>query len=364
MPDSDIVNHRITNSFVTNGFATITLMTNATLVEIRLNRADIRGTALEAQYERCIQSFTTNDEIIGHDEDLPDDADQFDDFCDWLIEPCAVLIRRLALAQIYNGGIGTTLQEFVFPRSLHCLQLVPAVPEGDCSRLAARHVEADADSTLRITTNLATEPLAGLCLPPSIRRVHATDVCVNPDPSGGYDYTCDIPRRVTVYAEVAGQEEEGEKFFKGIKTRDDFEREVLMLNRMLETGLVGRVNVPRLFGIVISDDGGSAIGMLLAWMPFGLRTLWDDGLRRMENMHPKWERQVRETVRELHAGGISWGDVNPGNIVVDFDFDVWIVDFGGGFIEGFVDRDLAGTKEGDLDGIERVFRRWVQAYDS
>lgn len=358
MPDPEMPNHRIVSSFTTNDFATLTLTTNAILVEIRLNRADIRGTALETQYEQHIQSFTTNDEVIGHDEDIPDDADQFDDFCDWLIEPCAALIRGFAPAQIHNGRIGVTLQELVFPGSLHCLQLVPALPEGD--RLVARHVEAD--STLRNTTSLPTEPLAELSLPPSIRRIHATDVFVNPDPSGVYDHTCDIPRRV--YAVVAGKEEGEEKFFKGIKTRDDFEREVLTLNRMMEMGLVGRVNVPELVGIVVSDDGVSAIGILLGWMPFGLRTLWDDGLRWMENMHTKWERQLREIVGELHAVGVLWGDVNPGNIVVDFDLNVWVVDFGGGLIEGFVDRGLAGTKEGDLDGIERVFRRWVRSNDS
>lgn len=58
-----------------------------------------------------------------------------------------------------------------------------------------------------------------------------------------------------------------------------------------------------------------------------------------------------------------WGDVNPGNIVIDSELHIWIVDFGGGFIDGFMDKNLAGTKEGDLDGIKKIFRHWIKSND-
>lgn len=65
-----------------------------------------------------------------------------------------------------------------------------------------------------------------------------------------------------------------------------------------------------------------------------------------------------------HAVDIVWGDVNPGNIVIDPELNVWVVDFGGGFIDGFVDKNLARTKEGDLDGIKGIFRQWIQSNDT
>ena len=71
-------------------------------------------------------------------------------------------------------------------------------------------------------------------------------------------------------------------------------------------------------------------------------------------MHAKWEAQVYEIVETLHAVDIVWGDVNPGNMAIDF---------GGGFIDGFVDNRLAGTKEGDLQGIKGIFHRWIQSND-
>lgn len=83
----------------------------------------------------------------------------------------------------------------------------------------------------------------------------------------------------------------------------------------------------------------------------------------MRDMHPKWKKQVREIVGELHAVGIIWGDVNLGNIIVDYELNAWVIDFGSGFIDEFVDKDLAGTKEGDLEGIDRIFQDWILSDD-
>lgn len=85
MLDLGVPNHRIADSFVGNDSAIVTVMSNANLFSIRLDRKDIRGTEFEVQYDSQLKMFTTNEEIIEHDDDLPDDADHFDDFCDWLI---------------------------------------------------------------------------------------------------------------------------------------------------------------------------------------------------------------------------------------------------------------------------------------
>lgn len=39
--------------------------------------------------------------------------------------------------------------------------------------------------------------------------------------------------------------------------------------------------------------------------------------------------------------------MHPGNIVIDAAFEAWIVDFGGIYVEGFVEREKAGTEEGN-----------------
>jgi len=36
--------------------------------------------------------------------------------------------------------------------------------------------------------------------------------------------------------------------------------------------------------------------------------------------------------------------------------DAWLVDFGGGCTRGFVDKEMAGTVEGDLQGLQNLTR--------
>ena len=42
------------------------------------------------------------------------------------------------------------------------------------------------------------------------------------------------------------------------------------------------------------------------------------------------------------------------NVLIDKDNNAWIIDFGGGYTEGWVDRDKAGTVEGDLQGLANI----------
>jgi hypothetical protein len=43
------------------------------------------------------------------------------------------------------------------------------------------------------------------------------------------------------------------------------------------------------------------------------------------------------------------------NILIDeVTDDSWIVDFGGGNTDGWIDRDLHGSKAGDLQALDRI----------
>jgi tRNA A-37 threonylcarbamoyl transferase component Bud32 len=56
-------------------------------------------------------------------------------------------------------------------------------------------------------------------------------------------------------------------------------------------------------------------------------------------------------IRLLHAAGIVWDDAEQESILVDEDDLVWLIDFGGGTANGWIDSENAETKEGDLQGL-------------
>jgi tRNA A-37 threonylcarbamoyl transferase component Bud32 len=64
--------------------------------------------------------------------------------------------------------------------------------------------------------------------------------------------------------------------------------------------------------------------------------------------------QVTSTLTQLHKAGIIWSDAKPDNVLIDKNDDAWIIDFGGGYTRGFVEREKAGTIEGDLQGLEKT----------
>ena len=60
------------------------------------------------------------------------------------------------------------------------------------------------------------------------------------------------------------------------------------------------------------------------------------------------------TIERLHEANIIWGDVKTANVLIDGNNDAWVIDFGGGYTEGWVDKGLAGTVAGDLQGMAKI----------
>jgi RIO-like serine/threonine protein kinase len=68
----------------------------------------------------------------------------------------------------------------------------------------------------------------------------------------------------------------------------------------------------------------------------------------------KWVDQVTDTLTQLNKAGIVWADAKPDSILIDKNYDAWIIDFGGGYTRGFVEKEKAGTIESDLQGLEKI----------
>ncbi|KAK5135789.1 hypothetical protein LTR08_004615 [Meristemomyces frigidus] len=156
-------------------------------------------------------------------------------------------------------------------------------------------------------------------------------------------------------------------YFKPRMGEPQFHRELDILNRIKELRLRDESvenRFPDLIGIVVSTDeqgGEMAVGLLMTLIsssPDGADLLRAGTQERFE-LHEVWKTQVMRMVGVLHEHGLVWGDVNPGNVVIDDASQAWLVDFGGRNNAEFVDDALMETEEGDWQGVGRLFEEWL-----
>ncbi|KAI3328368.1 hypothetical protein F4824DRAFT_506617 [Ustulina deusta] len=77
-----------------------------------------------------------------------------------------------------------------------------------------------------------------------------------------------------------------------------------------------------------------------------------------ENRRLRWAEELDILIRTLHGAGLVWGDAKPHNVLVDTMDNLWLIDFGGSFTQGWVDEEKRDTAEGDLQGLERI-KNWL-----
>jgi tRNA A-37 threonylcarbamoyl transferase component Bud32 len=132
-------------------------------------------------------------------------------------------------------------------------------------------------------------------------------------------------------------------------------REISILQKLGALDL--DIKVPRLLGFVAFDNSKTDImGVLLSNIesPKPLTKLLKASVPRAERA--EWSQKSEKYVQTLHENNIIWGDAKADNFIVDADDELWIIDFGGSYTEGWVDPELSETVEGDDMGLEKVVR--------
>lgn len=122
------------------------------------------------------------------------------------------------------------------------------------------------------------------------------------------------------------------------------------------------IKIPDLDALVVTGDTPeeeSIVGFLFHIVP-SAKPLLDPWCWQQHAAHDRWKSQVTRTVKTLHEHGLVWGDVNPGNVLIDEASNAWVIDFGGMNNPEFVDNDKAETIGGDWQGIERLFGEWLR----
>src|SRR3569833_1669844 len=70
----------------------------------------------------------------------------------------------------------------------------------------------------------------------------------------------------------------------------------------------------------------------------------------------KWAEQIRATIEQLHAMGVIWADRKASNVIIDAK-NAWLIDFGGGWTNGWVSEELTDSLEGDAQAMS-----WVREF--
>lgn len=125
------------------------------------------------------------------------------------------------------------------------------------------------------------------------------------------------------------------------------------------SGSYRSIRVPKLLGYFKHSKNGHIVGLLREWIPSGipgscLSNMQISKIRR--ERRKKWVAQIRETVDQLHKTGVVWGDGKARNVIIDNHDNAWLIDFGGGWTEGWVDERLADTVEGDKQAVRSLIK--------
>ncbi|KAK5062614.1 hypothetical protein LTR84_004687 [Exophiala bonariae] len=147
------------------------------------------------------------------------------------------------------------------------------------------------------------------------------------------------------------------QFFKPVdpSQSEPTKREIKILKDIADVGLHDEISVPRLLGLVALPESKTEImGILLTNIPNAqpLTKLLDSDVA--EERRLKWADDSKSIVQSLHKHKIVWGDAKADNFMVDEKDELWIIDFGGSYTEGWVDPELSETKSGDRMGLEKI----------
>jgi hypothetical protein len=146
-------------------------------------------------------------------------------------------------------------------------------------------------------------------------------------------------------------------FFKQVLAGDIAStiREFSAYANIQSAGFGPEVLTSRLYGVVEDEETSRVIGLLLSYIDCQSQTLYCARRHlRYPSLRKKWLDQIVSTLRHLHAHQITWGDGKPANILIDVHDDAYLIDFGGGYTQGWVNKALSNTIEGDLQALERI----------
>ena len=138
-------------------------------------------------------------------------------------------------------------------------------------------------------------------------------------------------------------------------------REIDILSRIKQAKLYNEINVPVLEGLLAFDGAEQTPSGKKRIMGFIQTDIPDPTPLTMkltteipQEKRDVWAKEADRIKEILHKHDIIWGDAKADNFMVDKDDKLWIIDFGGSYTEGWVDKELNETEEGDDMGTDKI----------
>ncbi|KAH6953456.1 hypothetical protein DER45DRAFT_575905 [Fusarium avenaceum] len=256
-----------------------------------------------------------------------------EDLYDWIVEPLLPKFRELP-----EITTTLTLQHFLFPETY------------------TYDIQGDQESLVAVPSDRGddVDSLFGLRLPDDScapwPQYDPKDIQL-PEKKNSYGHLSYMPSKVLF--------KDGKSaFFKPMRHGDDrsFVNELEKYRSIRDAHLDESLRISRLMGLV-RNETGQTFGLLLSYIDCDRKTLLCAARPDTpSHIRQRWAEQVHDMVNQLHAAGIIWGDAKPDNVLIDNSNDAWLIDFGGGYTNGWVPKELSGSMEGDLHALQKIER--------
>lgn len=132
-------------------------------------------------------------------------------------------------------------------------------------------------------------------------------------------------------------------------------REIGSLKQIENKGLHKQFRVPLIKGLLgFEKSKTEMMGFIMTEIedPTPLTQLLDEEVPQKKR--GAWAKESERIVNILHENELVWGDAKADNFMVDKHDNLWIIDFGGSYTDGWVDQDLMETEAGDDMGLGRI----------